>query len=148
LEDQGRQNPLHRGGTHGQNLSAAFHQLRQVPHAVVREAPKLSLLSPLAGDGDARVPGQRGEKSGGDPTGANRGRPRAAPAARFPSAAPAGWAPKGQSACAISALNSVTYLRHQQSPDWTAAHAPTARCSLAARFVAGFSPLAARLLRP
>src|SRR5262249_9092873 len=72
----------------------------------------------------------------------------AAPAARLPSPAPAGWAPRAQTASATSAPNSVTYRPHRLSLDWTALRAPAARCAPAAPSVAGFSRPAAGLLRP
>src|SRR5215210_7765401 len=147
FEHQRRQNPLHGGRTHSQNLPPPGDQPRQIADAVVRKAPKLPFLGSLAGDGDDRVPGQRGKNPVGDPTGANPARRRGELPAHLPPLLSAAAVHTGQSACATSAPNSVTFPPGPQSLDWTAPLAPARECSPAAPSVAAFSRLAADLLR-
>src|SRR5262245_9582085 len=148
LEHQRCQNSLNRSRTHGQNFSASGDQLRQIPHAVVRKAPKLTLLNALAGDGDDRVPRQRGKKPAGDPTGAS---PPARPSVLSDRLLPppsAAAVHTGQSVCAISAPNCARSRFGLQSPDWALPRAPAGEWSPAAPSVAVFCPPAARLPTP
>src|SRR6188474_1554936 len=110
--------------------------------------PKLPLLNALAGDGDDRVPRQRGKKPAGDPTGTNpagqlSGRPDRLLLPPF-----AAEAHTAQSAYAISAPNYGRSRLGRQSPDWTSPHAPRGECSRAAPSAAAFCPPAARLPTP
>src|SRR6476661_469638 len=145
FEHQLGQNALYCGRTHGQNLAASSDQPGQIAHAVVRKAPKLALLSPLAGDGDDGVAGQRGKNPAGDPTGANPAPRLSARPDRLRPRPQAAAAHTAQSACATFAPNSVTCRFGPQSPDWTRPRVPIGECSPAAPSVAAFCPPAAKL---
>src|SRR4029453_14032168 len=147
FEDQFGQNPVDGCRAHGQNFSPAGDQLRQIAHAIMRKAPKLPFLSPLAGDGDDRVPGQRGKTPGDDPTGENRGARLSPPQDRVPLPSSAAGAHTTQSACAISGPDSVRSRSRPQSLDWTARRGPAREGVRAAPSVGVFSPPAAGLLR-
>jgi len=148
FEHQGRQNPLHGGRTHRQNLSPACHHPGQIADAVVRKAAKLPFLNALTGDGHDGVPGQRGKNPVGDPTGGERGERLRGPADRLPPPPLAAPAHTGQTACATSAPNCATCQLGRQSLGWTALLAPTARCSRGGPSVGAFSQLVAALPRP
>ena len=60
-------NPLDGGRTQGHECASPGDPSRHIAHAVRRKAAKLPFLNAVAGDGDDRVPGQRGNKPVGAP---------------------------------------------------------------------------------
>src|SRR5215204_4413500 len=148
FEHQVRQNPLHRGRTHREDVASASHQAGHIPHAGVRKASKLLLLSALAGHGNDGMPGQWGKNPAGDPTGANPAEPPGARQARLPRPPREATVLKGQSVYATSAPNSATCRLCPQSPDWTTPLEPAAGWSRAGPFVGAFCPRVAGLPTP
>jgi hypothetical protein len=148
FQNQFRHTPLHGRRTQGQTLSAPGAHPRQIPDAGGRQAPKLPLLRSLAGDGDDRVPRQRGKNPGGDPTGGNPAGQLSGPPDQLPPPRPAAPVHTGQTAYATFAPKSATSPPRPQSLDWTAPLAPAAAWVHAAPSVAAFSPRAAGLPTP